>query len=199
MESQVFQAKLKNLRISPRKVRLVADAIRGRDVIEALDILELTFKRSATPLYKLVKSVAANAENQSGLRAEQLVISRIEVGEGPVMKRFMPRAQGRATLIRKRTSHITIEVSSPVAVAAPKKEVKNVSKSEAKAEVAEKDAKVESSSKESSKAPAKKSAAKKAPAKKATAKKETATKAKAAPKKPAAKKSSSDKAESKKK
>lgn len=196
MESQVFQAKLKNLRISPRKVRLVADAIRGRNVIEALDILELTFKRSATPLYKLVKSAAANAENQSGLRAEQLVISRIEVGEGPTMKRFMPRAQGRATLIRKRTSHVTIEVSSPVVVSAPKKEAKV---SEPKAEVTEKDAKVESSSKESTKAPAKKPAAKKAPAKKAAAKKETATKAKAAPKKPAAKKSSSDKADAKKK
>lgn len=196
MESQVFQAKLKNLRISPRKVRLVADAIRGRNVVEALDILELTFKRSATPLYKLVKSAAANAESQSGLRAEQLVISRIEVGEGPTMKRFMPRAQGRATLIRKRTSHITIEVSSPVVVSAPKKEVKA---SEPKAEVAEKDAKVESSSKESKKAPAKKPAAKKAPAKKAAAKKETATKAKAAPKKPAAKKSSSKKAASEKK
>lgn len=196
MESQVFQAKLKNLRISPRKVRLVADAIRGRNVIEAMDILELTFKRSATPLYKLVKSAAANAENQSGLRAEQLVISRIEVGEGPVMKRFMPRAQGRATLIRKRTSHVTIEVSSPVAVSVPKKEVKAV---DSQAEAIEKDAKVESSSQVSTKAPAKKSAAKKAPAKKASEKKETATKAKAAPKKPAAKKSSSKKADAEKK
>lgn len=196
MESQVFQAKLKNLRISPRKVRLVADAIRGRNVIEAMDILELTFKRSATPLYKLVKSAAANAENQSGLRAEQLVISRIEVGEGPVMKRFMPRAQGRATLIRKRTSHVTIEVSSPVAVSVPKKEVKAV---DSQAEATEKDAKVESSSQVSTKAPAKKSAAKKAPAKKASEKKETATKAKVAPKKPAAKKSSSKKADAEKK
>jgi large subunit ribosomal protein L22 len=127
MESQVFQAKLKNLRISPRKVRLVADAIRGRNVVEALDILELTFKRSATPLHKLVVSAASNAQQLSGLMQSQLVISRIEVGEGPTMKRFMPRAQGRATVIRKRTSHITIEVSSPISLTSDKKKVTTTS------------------------------------------------------------------------
>lgn len=101
-------AKLSNLRISPRKVRLVAGLIRGKKVSEAQNQLAFLNKRSTDPILKLLKSAIANAKNNAKANEENLVISRIFVDCGPVLKRHMPRAFGRAAAIMKRTSHVTI-------------------------------------------------------------------------------------------
>lgn len=102
------QAKLKYLRISPRKVRLVADLMRGRSVDEAEKVLKFTMKRSADPLLKLLNSAIANAENNFGMKRDGLYIAEIKVDGGPILKRFMPRARGSVSSIHKKTSHISI-------------------------------------------------------------------------------------------
>ncbi len=105
----------RNLRISPRKMRLVADLVRGLNVNDALVQLQLSPKRSATPVFKAVKSAVANWKQADGVdhsQADELVITRIWVDEGPTQRRYLPRAQGRATLLRKRSSHLTVEVGS---------------------------------------------------------------------------------------
>jgi len=101
------RARLRFARIAPRKARLVADLIRGKGPEEGLNILAFTKKAPAKILTKLLKSVIANA-TQKKIDVDHLFIKRITVDQGPVMKRFTPRALGRATTIRKRTSHITI-------------------------------------------------------------------------------------------
>ena len=101
-------AQLNNIRISPRKVRLVADRVRGVDVQEAIGILKYDMRKTAQPMEKLLKSAVANAENNFKLKSEDLVISDITVGEGPTLKRWMPRAYGRASKILKRTSRINV-------------------------------------------------------------------------------------------
>ena len=98
------------LRTSPRKVRLVIDQIRGASVTRAIAILDHTPKRSAKAIKKLLQSAIANAVNNNGLDADSLVVSQIFATDGPTIKRFRPRAQGRAFPILKRTCHITIEV-----------------------------------------------------------------------------------------
>lgn len=102
------RAELNNLRMAPRKVRLVCDFIRGLDVPEAFLQLKNTVKFSAEPVEKILKSAVANAENNFGLDRDNLYICDIQVGEGPRLKRWLPRAYGRATLILKRTSRIFI-------------------------------------------------------------------------------------------
>lgn len=104
-------AKLSNLRISPRKVRLVADLIRGFSVKEARNRLSFLVKRTSLPMLKLLNSAAANAQHNFKLHPEDMYISRIFVDGGPVLKRTMPRAMGRAYIIRKRTSHIHLTLS----------------------------------------------------------------------------------------
>ena len=101
-------AKLRNLRIAPRKVRLVADMIRGKSLVDARDQLKFTIKKSARPVLKLLNSAAANAENNFQLNPLNLYISKITVDEGPKNKRWKPRAMGRAGAIQKKSSHITI-------------------------------------------------------------------------------------------
>jgi len=101
-------AKLRYLRIAPRKVRLVTDLIRGKSVEEAENILNFTTKKATLPLLKLLKSAVANAKNNFQLAKENLYISKILVDEGPKLKRWRPRARGRADEIQKKTSHITI-------------------------------------------------------------------------------------------
>ncbi len=101
-------AKLNYLRIAPRKVRLVADLIRGKKVKEAQNILAFTTKKAAPALQKLLKSALSNAENQFHLEDSNLYISRITVDEGPKLKRWMPRARGSASEIQKKTSHINL-------------------------------------------------------------------------------------------
>jgi large subunit ribosomal protein L22 len=101
-------AKLNNLKISPRKVRLVVDVIRGMKVGKALDQLRFINKKSTHPIDKLLKSALANAENNFELNKDNLFVKEIRVDEGMTMKRSMPRARGRATVIRKRVSHVMI-------------------------------------------------------------------------------------------
>jgi large subunit ribosomal protein L22 len=103
----------RNLRIAPRKVRLVADLVRGMRVNEALVQLQFNLKRSATPVSKVVRSAVANFKQMDGAKGvdiDGLVIRQIFVDEGPTAKRFLPRAMGRATTIRKRSSHVTVVV-----------------------------------------------------------------------------------------
>ena len=107
MEARAY---LKNARIAPRKVQIVLDLIRGKNVQEAKAILDYTPKAACEDLKKLLKSAVANAENNNNLDPEKLYISECFVCPGPVMKRVMPRAQGRAYRILKRTSHVTLVV-----------------------------------------------------------------------------------------
>jgi len=98
----------KFIRLSPRKVRLVVDQIRGKGVEEALNILKFTPKRSALIVSKTLRTAVANAENTQSVDVDQLYIKQANGDEAGMWKRFTPRAQGRATRIRKRLSHVTI-------------------------------------------------------------------------------------------
>ena len=100
-------AKLKTYRQSPRKVRIVAKAIRGKRVSDALAMLSFTAKRSADPLHKLISSAVANAKDLS-IPVENLVIKELKVDEGAILYRRRPRSRGMANPIRKRTSHVTV-------------------------------------------------------------------------------------------
>ena len=102
------KATLKYARISSRKVKIVADLIKGKDVDEALAILKYTPKASSEMLEKLLKSAIANAENNHNMAHEKLYIDEIYANQGPTLKRIRPAAKGSAVRIRKRTSHITI-------------------------------------------------------------------------------------------
>lgn len=101
----------KYVRIAPRKVNLVAAEVRGKSVDEALAILKFTPKRGAKELEKVLNSAVANAENNLDLDRDNLYVSKAYANEGPTLKRWRPRSQGRAYSILKRTSHIGIEVS----------------------------------------------------------------------------------------
>ena len=103
-------ATLKNARISSRKVKIVADLIRGKDAKEALAIVKFTPKASSEILEKLLKSAIANAENNHGMKSDNLYVAEIYANQGPTMKRIRPAAKGSAVRIRKRTSHITIKL-----------------------------------------------------------------------------------------
>lgn len=107
MEARAY---LKNARIAPRKVQIVLDLIRGKDTETAMAILQHTPKAACEHLEKLLKSAVANAENNFGMDRDNLYISECFVCPGPIMKRIMPRAQGRAFRILKRTSHVTLAV-----------------------------------------------------------------------------------------
>lgn len=98
----------RHVRISPQKARLVVDLIRGKGVEEALGVLDFTPKKGAKIVAKTLRSVVANAENNKNLNVDTLYVKRVEVGAGPTLKRFLPRAHGRATPLHKRSSHITI-------------------------------------------------------------------------------------------
>ena len=103
-------ATLKYARISSRKVKIVADLIRGKDVNEALSIVKFTPKASSEIIEKLLKSAIANAENNHEMKSENLYVAEIYANQGPTLKRIRPAAKGSAVRIRKRTSHITIVV-----------------------------------------------------------------------------------------
>ncbi|KUP04625.1 50S ribosomal protein L22 [Bacillus coahuilensis m2-6] len=105
------KAVARTVRIAPRKVRLVADLIRGKQVGEAIAILKHTPKAASPVVEKVLNSALANAEHNYNMDLENLVVSEAFVNEGPTLKRFRPRAMGRASQINKRTSHITIVVS----------------------------------------------------------------------------------------
>lgn len=103
---------LRYARVSPQKCRLVADAIRGKNVDDALKTLVFTPKKSARILKKVLESAIANAEHNHGADIDELKVSMIEVSEAPVLRRFRARAKGRGTRIIKRNSHITIRVGN---------------------------------------------------------------------------------------
>jgi large subunit ribosomal protein L22 len=155
------------VRVTPMKARRVVDLVRGLGVDDALATLKFAPQAAAATVYKVVDSAAANAEGTEHLSRADLVVAKAIVDEGPTLKRHRPRAQGRATRIDKRTSHITI-------VVAPRVEDEPVEKAPAKKSAKKADTAAK-------KAPAKKAAADKAdadkPAKKATAKKSAAKKA----------------------
>ena len=111
MELTQARAHMKYVRISPRKVSIVGDLIRGKDVKYAKAILVHTPKAASEPLLKALNSACANAENNHEMDADKLYVSEVLVGAGPILKRIMPRAQGRAFRILKRTSHITVSVA----------------------------------------------------------------------------------------
>lgn len=102
---------LKNHRQAPRKVRLIADMIRGKKVENALSELKFTTKRASGVIKKLLESAVANAKNNEGKNKENLYIKEIQVNEGPVMKRMLPMSKGRAFVMKKRTSKITLELA----------------------------------------------------------------------------------------
>ena len=102
------QAKLRNVRLSPQKARLVVDMVRGKGIQEAMNILQFSPQKTAPILSKLLKSAVANAEQKGISDVDQLFVKTVMVDQGPVLRRFMPRAQGRASRIRKPTSHITV-------------------------------------------------------------------------------------------
>lgn len=102
------KAQLNNLRIAPRKVRLLADLIRGKDISEAKTILNFNLKRGALPLLKLLNSAIASAKNNLLAKEEDLIINEIKVNGGPKMKRWRARARGRANRIEKKTSHVSL-------------------------------------------------------------------------------------------
>src|SRR5690349_17924242 len=105
-------ARARFVRTTPMKARRVVDLIRGRNASEALSVLKFAPQAASEPVAKVLASAMANAENNLDLDPETLWISKAYVDEGPTLKRFRPRAQGRAYRINKRTSHITVEVES---------------------------------------------------------------------------------------
>jgi large subunit ribosomal protein L22 len=109
-----MRATAKYVRIAPRKARLVADEIRGKSYPQAVSLLRFTNKRAAKILSEILNSAASNAEHNMDVDANELRIKTVKVDEGPTVKRYKARAMGRATMIRKRTSHITVELEAPV-------------------------------------------------------------------------------------
>lgn len=102
------KATAKYLRISPSKARLVARLVKGKKVDQALAILAFTNKKFARMLTKVIRSALANAEHNTGLDVDKLWVKNVLVDQGPMWKRWIPRAMGRATMVRKRTSHVTV-------------------------------------------------------------------------------------------
>jgi large subunit ribosomal protein L22 len=163
------KAKARHIKMSPKKVRLVANLVRGMDVSAAEAQLTFLKKAAARPVLKLIQSARANATHNFKLDGDGLFIKTITVDGGPVLHRWMPRAFGRATPLRKRSSHITVVLAERVAEGAPKEIAKAVVKKDKTTEDSEKKTEVK---KAEEKKPAAKSATadKKAPAKKAEAK-----------------------------
>jgi len=98
---------LKFLRMAPRKVRAVADIVRGQKVESAIAMLDHTQRAAAVPLAKMLRAAVANAATSENIDVDALMVKEIKVDQGPTLKRFMPRAMGRATMIQKKTSHVT--------------------------------------------------------------------------------------------
>jgi len=133
-----MKAYLKNYRQSPRKVRLVADLVKGKGITQAKTQLRFTDKRASGVVSKLLSSAISNAKENNSLSEENLFIKNIRVDEGPILKRMRPRARGSAFLIRKRTSSITLELAEKEPKAKPQKNLKSIEKKEAKKPVSAK-------------------------------------------------------------
>ena len=167
-QAQEAIATARYIRMSPTKARQVVDLIRGRHVDEARRVLKFTPRGASVPVGKVLESAIANAEHNRGLPADELIVVRAWADEGPTLRRFRPRAQGRATRIRKRTCHISVVVGRPSELVRlpepPTKKKTSAKKSTAKAPAKETTAKKTST---------KKTAAKKTTAKKTTKKKDS--------------------------
>jgi len=111
-ETRANTASARHVRIAPRKARMVIDLVRGKPILEALDILQFTQKRAAPLIAKVIESALRNVEESDVLDwdLDDLEVAKAYVNEGPTLKRFKPRAMGRATTIQKKTSHINIEL-----------------------------------------------------------------------------------------
>jgi ribosomal protein L22 len=107
----VVRASARYVRVAPRKVRLIADQVRGLHIEKARALLQFSPRGAAEDIHKLIDSAAANAENNHDLIGDEMKVSSITVDEGPTLKRFRPRAMGRATPIHKRTSHIAVALT----------------------------------------------------------------------------------------
>src|SRR5215470_7499788 len=125
----------RHVRISPTKARRVIDLVRGLPAKEALTVLQFAPQQASEPVYKVLASAIANAENNERLDPDSLLVSEAFVDEGPTLKRFRPRAQGRAYRIRKRTCHITIAVES-VGTGTPARPARSAAKATAPAKAA---------------------------------------------------------------
>jgi large subunit ribosomal protein L22 len=157
-DRQTVRAQAKWVRMSPRKARLVLDHIRGRSVPEARTILAFTQRAAAIEIEKVLRSAVANAEANHGLDGDELLVQAAYADEGPTLKRWRPRARGRANRIRKRTCHVTVVLIEPEEPARPKRR-KRAAAAEAPAPAAEggaKKAASEGESKPKRRAPAKK-------------------------------------------
>lgn len=108
-----MKATLRYLRVAPRKTRLVVNLVRGKSVAEALSILQFTKRSASDPVRKLIQSAVAGAE-AANANVDKLFVKTIYVDEGPQLRRFMPRAMGRATRINKKTSHVTLVLAERV-------------------------------------------------------------------------------------
>src|SRR3989344_5203565 len=104
-------AEAKNIRISPRKVRLVAEELAGKKALEAVESLKFVPKKASLPLSKVIKSAISNAKNNNKMDEKKLIIKEVVVNEGPKLKRFLPRSRGMVHPILKRSSHIRVVVS----------------------------------------------------------------------------------------
>ncbi len=111
VEPVLVRASAKYVRISPRKVRLVADQVRGKHINDARSLLQFSPRSAADDVLKVIESAAANAEANHDLIGDEMIVHEIRVDEGPTLKRFRPRAMGRATPIHKRTSHISVALT----------------------------------------------------------------------------------------
>ena len=107
----VVKASARYVRIAPRKARLIADQVRGMHIEKARALLQFSPRGAALPIHKLIDSAAANAENNHDLIGDEMRVASITVDEGPTLRRFRPRAMGRATPINKRTSHIRVALT----------------------------------------------------------------------------------------
>jgi ribosomal protein L22 len=107
----IVRASARYVRIAPRKARLIADQVRGMHIEKARALLQFSPRSAAEDIHKLIDSAAANAENNHDLIGDEMTITSITVDEGPTLKRYRPRAQGRATPIHKRTSHIAVALT----------------------------------------------------------------------------------------
>jgi large subunit ribosomal protein L22 len=162
-DAQEAIATAKFIRISPTKARQVVDLIRGRHVEDARRVLRFTQRGPSPTVAKVLESAVANAEHNRELPGDELIVTRAWVDEGPTLRRFRPRAMGRATRVRKRTCHISVVVGRPEDVIADLRRTASSKKTTAKKTTAKKTT-------------AKKTTAKKTTAKKTTAKKTTAKK-----------------------
>ena len=180
-DEQAAMATAKFVRMSPTKARIVIDLIRGRHVEDAQRVLRFTQRGASDPVLKVLNSAIANAEHNRGLAADELVVVRAWADEGPTLRRFRPRAMGRATRIRKRTCHISVVVGRPDELVASLREDTTEPETKRRARTkpatkTEPGTEVTSEEKAAKKTTAKKTTAKKTTAKKTTAKKTTAKK-----------------------